>query len=265
MLTPQEVAEHSFAKASFGGYNMTMVDEFLDQVTNDYTALFKENATLKAKMKVLADKVEEYRSTEEAMRKTLLTAQQMADQLVVDAEAEKATIVAEAQKAAEGQLASIRREVESEELRLTAAQNATAAYISKLKELYEREIEYISSLSRLNAPQKKPDVVAQTADAIGAVVEKTVERTIAEPVAEEKEPPVEPLEVNALYQELKRGVIHGGRTEEPAAPEEGASLIDIPAPVHAVSPAEDEEEEDDEATTRRIDFKNLKFGKDYQI
>ena len=55
MLTPQEVAEHSFAKASFGGYNMTMVDEFLDQVTNDYTALFKENATLKAKMKVLAD------------------------------------------------------------------------------------------------------------------------------------------------------------------------------------------------------------------
>jgi len=155
MLTPQEVAEHSFAKASFGGYNMTMVDEFLDQVTNDYTALFKENATLKAKMKVLADKVEEYRSTEEAMRKTLLTAQQMADQMVVDAEAEKATIVSEAQKAAEGQLASIRREVESEELRLTAAQNATAAYISKLKELYEREIEYISSLSRLSSPERR--------------------------------------------------------------------------------------------------------------
>lgn len=264
MLTPQEVAEHSFTKASFGGYNMTMVDEFLDQVTEDYTALFKENATLKAKMKVLADKVEEYRSTEEAMRKTLLTAQQMADQLVVDAEAEKAVIVAEAQKAAEGQLASIRREVESEELRLTAAQNATAAYISKLKELYEREIEYISSLSRLNAPQKQPDVVAQTADAIGSAVERAVEDTIPAP-AEEKKPPMEPLEINALYQELKRGVIHGGRTEEPAAPEEGASLIDIPAPVHAVSPAEDEEEEDDEATTRRIDFKNLKFGKDYQI
>ena len=265
MLTPQEVAEHSFAKASFGGYNMTMVDEFLDQVTNDYTVLFKENATLKAKMKGLADKVEEYRSTEEAMRKTLLTAQQMADQMVVDAEAEKATIVSEAQKAAEGQLASIRREVESEELRLTAAQNATAAYISKLKELYEREIEYISSLSRLSAPQKQPDMVAQTADAIGSAVEKAVEETISAPVEEKKEPPVEPLEVNALYQELKRGVIHGGRTGEAADSEEAASSIDIPAPVHAIGLAEDEEEEEDEATTRRIDFKNLKFGKDYQI
>ena len=264
MLTPQEVSERAFQKASFGGYNMAQVDEFLDILTGDYSALYNENAVLKNKMKVLVDKVEEYRSTEEAMRKTLLTAQQMADQMVVDAEAEKATIVSEAQKAAEGQLASIRREVESEELRLTAAQNATAAYISKLKELYEREIEYISSLSRLSAPQKQPDMVAQTADAIGSAVEKAVEETISAPVEEKKEPPVEPLEVNALYQELKRGVIHGGRAGEAAEAEEAASSIDIPAPVHAVGLAEDEEE-DDEATTRRIDFKNLKFGKDYQI
>ena len=46
MLTPQEVSEHAFAKASFGGYNMAMVDEFLDVLTADYTTLYKENATL---------------------------------------------------------------------------------------------------------------------------------------------------------------------------------------------------------------------------
>ena len=56
MLTPQEVADHAFAKSAFGGYNMTMVDEFLDELTDDYTALYKENAALKAKMKVLVDK-----------------------------------------------------------------------------------------------------------------------------------------------------------------------------------------------------------------
>ena len=42
MLTPQEVSTHSFAKASFGGYNMAMVDEFLDELTDDYTALYKD-------------------------------------------------------------------------------------------------------------------------------------------------------------------------------------------------------------------------------
>ena len=40
-------------------------------------------------MKVLVDKVEEYRSTEEAMRKALLTAQKMADELVAQAEAKR--------------------------------------------------------------------------------------------------------------------------------------------------------------------------------
>ncbi len=88
MLTPQEVSEHSFNKASFGGYHMAMVDEFLDVLTEDYTALYQENATLKAKMKVLVDKVEEYRATEEAMRKTLVTAQRMADEMIQEAKVE---------------------------------------------------------------------------------------------------------------------------------------------------------------------------------
>ena len=30
MLTPQEVSTHAFSKAVMGGYNMAMVDEFLD-------------------------------------------------------------------------------------------------------------------------------------------------------------------------------------------------------------------------------------------
>ena len=57
MLTPQEVSTHAFTKAVMGGYNMAMVDEFLDELTDDYTALYKENAALKAKLKVLVEKV----------------------------------------------------------------------------------------------------------------------------------------------------------------------------------------------------------------
>ena len=86
MLTPQEVSARSFTKTMMGGYNMTMVDEFLDELTDDYTSLYKENASLKAKMKVLVEKVEEYRATEDSMRATLLTAQRMADSIVKEAE-----------------------------------------------------------------------------------------------------------------------------------------------------------------------------------
>ena len=89
MLTPQEVSGRAFSKAAFGGYNMAMVDEFLDELTDDYTSLYKENAALKAKLKVLVDKVEEYRATEDSMRAALLTAQRMANTMVEEAEEKK--------------------------------------------------------------------------------------------------------------------------------------------------------------------------------
>ena len=60
MLTPQEVSTHAFTKAAFGGYNMAMVDEFLDELTDDYTTLYKENAALKAKLKVVLVKPERF-------------------------------------------------------------------------------------------------------------------------------------------------------------------------------------------------------------
>lgn len=274
MLTPQEVAEHAFSKASFGGYNMAMVDEFLDLVTADYTSLYKENAALKTKLKVLADKVEEYRATEEAMRRAMLSAQMTAQQMVDEAQEQADSIVTTAEREAAEKIASIRQEVASEELRLTAAQNATAAYISKLKELYQNEMEYLSGLSKLNASAPKVDQVAQTADAIGTAVEKAVEEV--PPVAEEpeepeipeeedeeptipmegkrpaekvpeEEPVQTPLEEDSLYQELRRGpVLYQQPSQEPEEPEEEKA------------PAEEE-------PTRRIDFGHLKFGKDYEI
>ena len=111
MLTPQEVSTHAFSKAVMGGYNMAMVDEFLDELTDDYTALYKENAALKSKMKVLVEKVEDYRATEDSMRATLLTAQKMADSIVHEAEAKRDELVAKAEAEAHARLEELRREL----------------------------------------------------------------------------------------------------------------------------------------------------------
>ena len=249
MLTPQEVAGHTFAKASFGGYNMGMVDEFLDLVTADYSALYKENAALKAKMKVLADKVEEYRSTEDAMRKALLAAQKMADQLVAEAEEKKNTIVSDAEQEARGKIAAIQQEVANEQLRLTAAQNATTAYITKLKELYQNELEYIGSLSNLTAQPARLDAVDRAAELIGDAVEKAVEEELG--TAEEELPREEPKEDPDVYEELKwESRIPAADPAEPVEEEEEEPELEL---------------EEDDSPTRRIDFDHLKFGKDYEI
>ena len=122
MLTPQEVSTHAFSKAVMGGYNMAMVDEFLDELTDDYTALYKENAALKAKLKVLVEKVEDYRATEDSMRATLLTAQKMADSIVHEAEAKRDEILAQAETSAREKIGQLRQEVEAAEERLHQGQ-----------------------------------------------------------------------------------------------------------------------------------------------
>ena len=111
MMTPQEVASHAFAKATLGGYNMAMVDEFLDLLTEDYTALYNDNAILKNKLKVLSETVEEYRATDTAMRKTLLAAQQMAEAMVSDAEKKKNELVHDAEAAAQTRLNELKQQM----------------------------------------------------------------------------------------------------------------------------------------------------------
>ena len=109
MLTPQEAESHVFPKASFGGYNMLQVDAFLDSLIEDYRTLYQENASLKSKMKVLVEKVEEYRATEDAMRMTLHSAQKMADAMVKEGEAKKQAAIDQIAASVEEKSKAVRR------------------------------------------------------------------------------------------------------------------------------------------------------------
>lgn len=69
MLTPKDVQEKTFPKAMLGGYDMSSVDVFLDELTKDYETLYQENDVLKEKLRVLVKKLEEYHNSEIAQNK----------------------------------------------------------------------------------------------------------------------------------------------------------------------------------------------------
>ena len=206
MYTPQEVSEKTFPKSTglTSGYNMTAVDEFLDGLTEDYTALYKDNTTLKAKLKMLAEKVEEYRATEDAMRSTLLAAQKMAAQMVADAQAEKEKTIADAQAQAEQILADARGEADiqarqlPQEIRdswekLAAAQNETADFIRRSRELCARQLTFLDSLPERSAPQEQEDQEPENeAVILPAPEENAVPVADAEPAPQEEAPQPEP-------------------------------------------------------------------------
>ena len=96
MFTPQQIDQISFSKSTFGGYNMQQVDEFLEPLTEDYVTLYKENALLKSKMRVLVGKLEEYRKNEAAMKEAVANAQRTCDKMVMEAEAKCAKMLSSA-------------------------------------------------------------------------------------------------------------------------------------------------------------------------
>ena len=207
MMTPQEVASHAFAKATFGGYNMAMVDEFLDSLTADYTALYNDNAILKNKLKVLSDTIEEYRATDNAMRKTLLAAQQLAETMVSEAEQKKTSLVHDAEAAASARIEELRSEIAAEEYRLKVAQEATAAYVKKLQEMHDDEMALLEGLNQLVPPAVK--VEDDPADEIVANIVKIYDDAPAQPAPqEEEETPAEEEEVSEapVYEELDPSV-----------------------------------------------------------
>ena len=86
MFTPLEIQEQTFSKAVFGGYDMQQVDDFLEPLTEDYIMLYKENSVLKSKMKVLVEKLEEYRGQEAAMKQQMAQAQAQCDRMIAVAQ-----------------------------------------------------------------------------------------------------------------------------------------------------------------------------------
>ena len=215
MMTPQEAANCTFAKSMVGGYNMASVDDFLDKLTEDYAALYKENAALKAKLKVLADKTEEYREIEDAMRSTLLTAQRMATSIVSEAEAKREALIADGTGEAKQRLAElqaevireearldqVRRDVDeriaAEERRLEVAQGELRLFIQAVRGVCGKQLELLDRLPELPAappaeesPARQEAPLAETrpvpelpTEEVAAVDEEEIERNIQEAVA----------------------------------------------------------------------------------
>ena len=211
MFTPQEVSEKTFPKsARFNeGYQMAAVDEFLDSLTEDYTALFKDNVSLKAKLKVLAEKIEEYRSTEDSMRATLVTAQKMAAKLVQEAQTEKENMLADARKDAAVERAKLEAETEQVRRKMAMAQENLADFIKRSNDLISRQKTFLEALPEMDVSQMREDTVKSAMTDIDVEIRKAFEEEPVQPAPEEPKEPEQNSEIPSYFtlslDELKFG------------------------------------------------------------
>ena len=137
-------------------------------LADDVAASQKENAVLKSKMKVLVDKIEEYRANEEALNSAILSAQKLAVQIESEARQRAAATIAEAEKKANDTIGSISARADAEEKRLADAKAACAKFFDAAKVLCNTQ------LDKLEAIRTDMDVPAPKAEAPAADVDDTV-------------------------------------------------------------------------------------------
>ena len=134
MFTPQQIEQISFGRATFGGYDMQAVDEFLEPLTEDYVTLYKENALLKSKMRVLVSKLEEYRRNENSMKDAIVNAQKTCDLMVKEAEAKCTQMLNDANAAAAENAKNADNLIAVENARVEEAKHLAALKIEEIQE-----------------------------------------------------------------------------------------------------------------------------------
>lgn len=249
MFTPQEVSEKTFPKSSSfsSGYDLAAVDEFLDTLTEDYTALYKENAALKTKLKILAEKVEEYRATEDTMRSMLLAAQKLSasmtdeakassDKMLQDARQESERILTEARNAADVLNRDLAQKTEEAREKYRQAREAMEEFIARNLAMCRQQAELLEKLPHSQLPDEAEPVEVSAQPDPPAAEETAPEAAPAEDA---------PTEVPAAAEPVG---------EEPAAAQVEAEQTQTFEPVQA---------ETDFRSEFKLDLGELKFGRNY--
>ncbi len=161
MFTPQDIQDISFEKAVFGGYDMQSVDEVLEPLTQDYLAIYKENAVLKSKMRLLVEKLEEYRANEENIKKAEADAKAKCDELIAEAERKCAAMTADAQNKVDTQTRDSDAAINSEKERLNRAKASTKDFISTVEAYIQKQLEALGGLKLMDLDEEKIPPVRQ--------------------------------------------------------------------------------------------------------
>lgn len=285
MMTPQEVANCTFAKSMVGGYNMASVDDFLDKLTEDYSALYKENAALKAKLKMTVDKMAEYRESEDAIRSTLLAAQKMSTAMISEAEQKRDALIGDATSAAKNRMAELQqqiteaerrlesvrfqvdKELEAERKRLAVGQEQLRTFIREVRAICNEELAQLELLPELPAEEPKASVPAPPPAPSPAPAAAVAVEEPAAPQPEEEEAVLDE-EAQALQRNLAQAMSAfapapeaAGKPKKPAQPPRPQK-----PPVEGKSKGADpfaEDELEDVSDTRVLNLDDLQFGPNY--
>jgi len=193
-LTPLDIRHREF-KRGMRGYADVEVDEFLDEVADEFERLFKDNIDLGERVEVLESQVSGYKRIEETLQKTLVSAQVSADELRQNSAKEAQLILHEAELKGRQLVNEAYSERQSIEQSLAKLKSAEQDFRFKFRQLLEGYLRHLEEAPD-GAATAPADGMAQAEFARHAeAIKEAIAREEAPAAAEspeESEQPAEP-------------------------------------------------------------------------
>ena len=159
MITPLDIENKRFSKQMVNGYNEEDVDDFLDELVEDYGKNYKELAESKNVIEKLTKDLEQYRNIESTLNNTLLMAQktadevkevakQQAEQILSDAKSQAEEILKQAKGNSEDKLREIEQQIVMKERRMEEVKKQFDVYKAKMESLLISQEELIKEINK---------------------------------------------------------------------------------------------------------------------
>jgi len=145
-LTPMDIHNKEFSRR-LRGYDEDEVNEFLDQIIKDYEALIRENKELKEQVATLKEKLDHFASIEETLSKTIIVAQEAADELRNNSKKEAQLILKEAEKNADRIINESLAKSRKIALEIEEMKKQAAIYRTRFRALLEAQLEMLKDES----------------------------------------------------------------------------------------------------------------------
>lgn len=166
-LTPLDIHHKEFGR-SLRGYNEEQVDQFLDEVADEFERLFKENIDLSERLEAANQRVAGYQSMEATLNNTLVSAQRSAEDIVAKAGVESDTMLRDAELKSKEIIhnALQKRQVVANEL--IRIKQAEEEYRNRYKALLDSQIR---GISEIGLPDDVNILLGETDDGVVGAVE----------------------------------------------------------------------------------------------
>ena len=148
MITPLDIENKKFSKQMMNGYNVEEVDDFLDELTNDYSKNYKELNETRNKVDALEKELEQYKRIETTLQNTLIMAQSTAEEVKNVAKQKADQIVNEASVNAQKKADEFNNEILLKRKEIDDMKKQFDIYKAKMESLLISQLELIKEINK---------------------------------------------------------------------------------------------------------------------